>query len=194
MVLRILGGRWKGRLIQTPPDSITRPTQGIVRAALFNICQGEVAGARVLDLCAGSGAVGLEALSRGATLVFFVEMHPKAARVIRHNLEQLASGSEAVVLEMDAERACRWLLSRGYLFDLIYVDPPYAKPEFIPDLLREIEPLLALRGQLFVEEKREVKRPAWQDMTALSLRKSRTFGGSILHQFVKGESSDVERP
>ncbi len=188
MALRILGGRWKGRLLQTPPDTITRPTQSVVRAALFNIYQAEIEGARVLDLFAGSGAIGLEALSRGAASALFVEVNPKAARIIRQNLEQLAGGVEAFVLEMEALRACRWLLSRSYQFDLIYMDAPYHQSYLTEELLQDVQALLVKQGTLFIEEQRlEKKEKGWPDF-ALKLQKSRTFGGSILHQF-QGDSS-----
>ncbi len=191
MALRILGGRWKGRLLHTPPDAITRPTQSLVRAALFNICQTDIEGARVLDLFAGSGAIGLEALSRGATSSLFVEVHPKAARVIRQNLEQFAIGKEAFVLEMDVLRACRWLLSRSYRFDLIYMDAPYHKSHLTRELLREVSALLAHSGKLFVEEQKGETEALIAADVPLIYVKSRTFGGSMLHQFIPGDLPDV---
>src|SRR3954463_12407087 len=88
-MLRLTAGEFRGRMIHTPPDLRTRPTQAMLRQALFNSIQASIPGARVLDLFAGSGALGFEALSRGAEAVIFVDQAPAAVRCIRQNIEEL---------------------------------------------------------------------------------------------------------
>ncbi len=126
MSLRLIAGRWRGMPIQAPPGRTTRPTLGRVRESLFGILQPWLVGARVLDAYAGSGALGLEALSRGAAQVLFIEQARPAARVLRQNLERLGAVDEAEVLEIDARRVlAQTLPPGGNPFDLLLLDPPY---------------------------------------------------------------------
>src|SRR5215208_7039866 len=120
--MRVIAGTYGGRRLQAPSGTDTRPTADRVREALFSILGARVDGARVLDLFAGSGALGLEALSRGAAGVTFVERAPAALRVLRANLAAL--GADAEIVPSDA---LRWLgaasaASRQY--DLVFLDPP----------------------------------------------------------------------
>jgi len=117
--MRVVAGAFKGRRLQAPRGSTTRPTADRVREALFSIL-GEVGGLRVLDLYAGSGALGIEALSRGAVSTTFVERDPRAVAALRRNLHSL--GSEAAVRRQDA---LRFLASAPGTYDLVFVDPPY---------------------------------------------------------------------
>ena len=124
--MRIIAGEYRGRRIAAPPGRETRPTSDFVREAAFNLV-GSVAGASVLDLYAGSGAIGLEALSRGAVRVLFVESDGRAARVIRANLAAVAlPGGELICCQVQR------FLDRGpgaeAAFDLVVADPPYAAP------------------------------------------------------------------
>jgi 16S rRNA (guanine966-N2)-methyltransferase len=119
VALRVVAGALKGRRLQAPPGRGTRPTADRVREALFSML-GDVSGARVLDLYAGSGALGIEALSRGAASATFVERDPRAAATIRANLE--AIGAEGEVRRQDV---LRFLEAAEGRFDLVFVDPPY---------------------------------------------------------------------
>jgi 16S rRNA (guanine966-N2)-methyltransferase len=117
--LRVVAGQFKGRRLQAPRGTRTRPTADRVREALFSML-GDVTGARVLDLYAGSGALGIEALSRGAASAVFVERDPKAAAAIERNLA--AVGVEAVVVRQDS---LRYLARADGPFELVFCDPPY---------------------------------------------------------------------
>ena len=139
--MRIVAGSRKGHRIDAPKGVVTRPTGDRVREAAFALV-GPVEGAKVLDVFAGSGAMGLEALSRGATRCVFVERDKAACKVIQRNLEKLRL-TGAIVLCQEATRALREEAARGRHYDLILVDAPYedwerheaAVGELLPNLL-----------------------------------------------------------
>lgn len=115
--MRVIAGRHGGRRLQAPAGDATRPTSDRVREALFSILGDRVPGARVLDLYAGSGALGIEALSRGAASATFVDDAPTAVRVLRDNLEAL--GEDAEVVRADALRWLRTASRRARQYDLV---------------------------------------------------------------------------
>jgi 16S rRNA (guanine966-N2)-methyltransferase len=119
--LRIIGGRWRGSRIVFPPLAAIRPSPDRVRETLFNWLQQPIVGARCLDLFAGSGALGLEALSRGAAHVTFVDREPQIGRHISQTLERLGS-RDAVVVVQDA---LRFLARPAQPFDIVFLDPPF---------------------------------------------------------------------
>ncbi len=121
--MRIVAGIWRGRRLVVPPDAV-RPTADRVREAWMSIVQARLPGARVVDLCAGSGALGLEALSRGAAHATFVERDPAVRRVLAGNIAALGAGDRATVVAHDAG-AYVASLAPG-TFDLAFADPPYA--------------------------------------------------------------------
>lgn len=122
--MRIIAGAWKGRRISAPPGESVRPTGDRVREAWMSMVHPLLPDARVLDLCAGSGALGLEALSRGAATCDFVEHSPKVLRVIEGNLAALGGHAGAHVLRDDAVRFVQRLSEGAY--DMAFADPPYA--------------------------------------------------------------------
>jgi 16S rRNA (guanine966-N2)-methyltransferase len=121
--MRIVAGKWRGRLIKAPKDDRVRPTGDRVREAWLSIVNPWLAGARVLDLYAGSGALGLEALSRGAEVVDFVEIAAPSLAAIRANVELLGTGVGAVIHKADAMRFVSALEPHAY--DVAFADPPY---------------------------------------------------------------------
>jgi 16S rRNA (guanine966-N2)-methyltransferase len=121
--MRVIAGRYGGRRLQAPPGEGTRPTSDRVREALFSVLGARVEGARVLDLFAGSGALGIEALSRGAAEATFVDSAPTAIRAVRANLEAL--GAEAQVRRADARRFLGSASAAARQYDLVFLDPPY---------------------------------------------------------------------
>ena len=122
-VLRIIGGEWRGRKVSFPPVEAIRPTPDRVRETLFNWLQATIPGSRCLDLFAGSGALGLEALSRGASEVVFVEVDPAGARHLAATLRDLKC-DRGRVLRSDARH---YLGGDVEPFDIIFLDPPYAE-------------------------------------------------------------------
>lgn len=117
--MRVITGEKKGRKLRAPEGNISRPTSENVKEAIFNIIQFQIEGKSFLDLFAGSGQIGIEALSRGASEVIFVEENKRAAEVIKENLEKC--GLKAEVFRENAFN----FLSRSKSFDIIYLDPPY---------------------------------------------------------------------
>ena len=123
-MLRIIGGEWRGRRVRFPPVAAIRPTPDRVRETVFNWLQPVVPGSRCLDLYAGSGALGLEALSRGAREVVFVEVDPAAVRHLAATLAALGC-ERGRVTRSDARR---FLEAAGEPFDVVFLDPPFAAP------------------------------------------------------------------
>jgi 16S rRNA (guanine966-N2)-methyltransferase len=144
--VRVVAGEFRGRRLAAPRGARTRPTADRVREALFSML-GDVSGARVLDLYAGSGALGIEALSRGAESAVFVERDPRAASVIERNLSSL--GLQQEVLRQDAVR----FLRRGAgTFDLVFCDPPYDSASRLAGPLAEHLPALTSEDARIVTE------------------------------------------
>jgi 16S rRNA (guanine966-N2)-methyltransferase len=168
--MRIIAGSRKGRRIAAPPGLDTRPTGDRVREAVFNLV-GPLDGARVLDLYAGSGAMGLEALSRGADHATFVERDCVAAATIARNADQLGFAEIALRRE-DVRRVLAADAAAGTLYDLVLVDPPYRMlPGLLPDLSRLLPPVVAADGLVVVEsEARE------EPELPLPRRTSRRYG------------------
>lgn len=121
--MRIVGGRWRSRQIKAPAGEQVRPTADRVREAWMNILGARIPDARVLDLFAGSGALGLEALSRGAAVAEFVEMAPRSLKALSENIAALGAGDRAVVHRQDAARFVAALAEGA--FDIAFADPPY---------------------------------------------------------------------
>jgi 16S rRNA (guanine(966)-N(2))-methyltransferase RsmD len=124
--MRILAGALKGRRLVTPGGAVTRPTADQVRLALMDALAPRLAETRWLDLFAGAGGVGLEALSRGAAHVTFVERDRRAVAALRRNIAALGLAARTRVLAEDVRRALDRLTREGARFDLVFVDPPYA--------------------------------------------------------------------
>jgi 16S rRNA (guanine966-N2)-methyltransferase len=123
--VRIVAGEWRGRRIQAPPGRGVRPTTDRVREAWMSAIAPHLPGARVLDLFSGSGALGLEALSRGAERVVFVEQAAPAIRILQANLETLGAAARAEIVRSDALRYAAALEAGA--FDLALADPPYGQ-------------------------------------------------------------------
>lgn len=151
-LLRIIGGEWRSRKLRFADVPGLRPTPDRVRETLFNWLQMQVPGARCLDLFAGSGALGLEALSRGAREVVMVEKHPAAARALRDNIALL--GAQNAVLANDD--AFRYLQRETQGFDLIFLDPPFRKNLLEPVLeILFAKALLNSGGMIYLEQETE---------------------------------------
>ncbi|MFY9265429.1 MAG: 16S rRNA (guanine(966)-N(2))-methyltransferase RsmD [Solirubrobacterales bacterium] len=152
--MRVVAGRYRGRRLAGPRGSQTRPTSDKIREALFSIL-GDVEDARVLDLYAGTGALGIEALSRGARHATFVERHRPTAELVRRNLAAAAGRDAGDLGSVAACDAIAYLASAarvGDLFDLVLIDPPYRTAESIAaGLAASLAPVLADRARVVAE-------------------------------------------
>jgi 16S rRNA (guanine966-N2)-methyltransferase len=153
--MRVIAGQLGGRRLKAPRGRVTRPTSDRVREALFAMLA-DVDGADVLDLFAGTGALGIEALSRGAESAVFVERDASVARVLASNLEVLGiAAATAQVRRADALEALRSARSRKETYDLIFIDPPYDKShEWGPELSALLPSLLEPDARVVVESDR----------------------------------------
>lgn len=150
MSLRVIAGSHGGRRLRAPAGAATRPTSDRVREALFSVLGDRVAGARVLDLFAGSGALGLEALSRGAASAVFVDSAPAAVAVVRANL--IALDVTADVRRADARAYLRSARTAAHQYDLVFLDPPYRLAGRLgPGLTEAVPGVLAPDGYIVTE-------------------------------------------
>lgn len=150
--MRIIAGSARGRNLKSPKGMSTRPTSDRVREALFNILRPEVTESQFLDLFSGSGAVAIEALSRGAEKAIMVEKDRGTAGIILDNLRLSRLQDKAEVLNMEVNRAIQVLANRQESFNLIFIDPPYKRSFEVPTM-EQIDhyELLAQNGTLVVE-------------------------------------------
>ena len=197
--MRITGGRHRSRMLVAPRGSATRPTSDRVREALFAILASSgnppLAGARVLDLYAGTGALALEALSRGAASAVLVERAREALDAIRTNVAALHLEANVRVLPMAVERAGRSLRAAGTPgFDLVFADPPYAD---VPrgDVTRALEAVvasgaLAEVARVVMEHGKGDAAPA---VVGLVLEETRRYGDTCLSFYMHGEANSGAR-
>ena len=181
--MRITGGQYRSRALKAPKGSLTRPTSDRVREALFSILGPRAAARRVLDLYAGTGALGLEALSRGAESVVFVERAKEALAALEANVEALGVRGRVRVVALPAERAARNL--EGDRFDLVFADPPYADVKS-GAALRALESLVVPRleaGALLVLE--HASRDPSPAIAGLQKDEERTYGDTTLSFYVE---------
>ncbi len=181
--MRIVAGEFRGRRLQSPPGRGVRPTTDRAREALFNRLhsRGLLVGARILDLFAGTGALGIEGLSRGAESAVFVESDRRAAAAVAANLESLGLGPpRAVLVRADAPAWIERPQTAGHRFDLVLADPPYGYDEW-EGLISSTARVLAPEGHLVVESEGEVEPPpGWE------LVHQATYGAAWLGLFAAG--------
>ncbi len=176
--MRIYGNRQ----LKTLPGQATRPTSARVREALFNIWQGEIADCRWLDLCAGNGSMGAEALCRGASEVVGIEKNGRACTIIKQNWQQVAQPKQQFkVLRGDVVARLKSLSQKK--FDRIYFDPPYDSYLYLP-VLKAIAhyQLLSLTGAIAVEHNPKMWQAA--DISGLQISQAKTYGNTTLTFYV----------
>lgn len=180
--MRIIAGRWRGHRIASPPGRHTRPTTDRMREAWMSVIQGELPGARVLDLFAGSGALGLEALSRGAAHVTFIERSGAALRVLRDNVRRLGAEAECDIVRADAMSYIARL--EPLAFDLALADPPYEKG--LADALARVFTGRGFAHELWVEHR------AKEPLDAFEGARTRRYGDSALTVIPASSSTENE--
>ena len=184
--MRVVAGKFKGRRLKTIKGSEVRPTADRVKEALFRIFGEQVVEADFLDLCAGTGNIGLEALSQGAKSITLVDSNYHCIRIIESNLEMCGfdrKHPQVRLIHLDARKALARLGKREAKFDLIYFDPPYAS-KIHESCLRQIaeEGLLSPTGVLVIEH-RKVKEADWTEsliLDELVLNRQKRYGDTML--------------
>jgi 16S rRNA (guanine966-N2)-methyltransferase len=171
--VRIGAGKWKGRSLEVPASA--RPTSSRAREALFDILGPRIAGARFLDLFAGSGAVGFEAVSRGAARAVLVE---PASEPLRRARETFEAGSEIAVVSADAARAMEDLARGGEVFDIVFADPPYGTGRLEIARLSGVRRILAPEGVLVVQTDAGAEPPCVEGFATDSRR---PYGRNVFH-------------
>jgi 16S rRNA (guanine966-N2)-methyltransferase len=182
--LHIIGGTFKNRALKAPKTAQTRPTTAILRKAVFDIARPFIEGAAFLDLFAGSGAMGIEALSRGASHATFVEQNRDAVRCIHDNLNTLRLEEQSTVIQGAVLTVLKKLKTP---FDLIYCDPPYDKAAVHLEVVSFLDQsgLVQSGTVVFLEEAYPSKLKIDSAPLARLVHKdSRHFGNSLLHQFI----------
>ncbi len=175
--MRVIAGAYRGRRLRAPRGRATRPTSARVREALFSAL-GELRDGIVLDLFAGTGALAIEALSRGAASAVLVERDPRALDALRANLAELGIDSErALVRREDALRALRTARERAETYDLVFIDPPYDDASALEhELATALPPLLAPGARVVVESDRRTQSL----QLGLQVELQRRYGDTVI--------------
>lgn len=175
--MRIIGGQYRSRILMMPKGLETRPTLDATRESLFNILQGKLEGIKVLDLFAGSGALGLEALSRGAQSAVFCDKSKEAAKALRWNITSLALEDKTEIMVMDWSAALHKLAAKDLKFHMIFLDPPYvAAYESFVDKIDSLG-LLAEEGLITLERsiKQQISLPK-----SLTIQRTKEYRGTAI--------------
>ena len=177
--MRIISGTSRGRKLATPRNHSLRPTSDRAKESLFNILREEMEGKVVLDLFAGTGNLGIEALSRGAKKALFVEKGRQAVRLIQRNLTQLGLEERSEILPKDVNRAIGILNQRGEFFDLILMDPPYEKGLIQKTLMKlNSHPIYHKDSILVIEHNR--REPLPHTLEGWNLIRQRQIGDTVI--------------
>lgn len=173
--MRVVSGQYKGKSLKAVPGNSTRPTTDKVKEAIFNMIGPYFEGGICLDLFAGSGGLGIEALSRGVEKVLFVDRDGKAIQTIYDNLKTCNLDVQAEVYRNDFKRALKAIIKRGLVFDYIFLDPPYAKQQ-LTEILEIIDEnrLLQEQGVIICEHSSDVVLPT--TVRNLTQIKQETYG------------------
>ncbi len=169
--MRVIAGSARGRRIESVTDSETRPTLDRVKESVFGILQFEIAEQPVLDLFAGSGALGIEALSRGAATCVFVDRRRDCIAIIRENVDRLGFGPRALIRSGDYIAAIDSLEREGMRFKLVFLDPPYHSGFAIEAARRLIQKDMLLDGAIFVIEDQEAVQSSPGEYSVYDVRK-----------------------
>lgn len=182
--MRIISGDHKGRRLFSIRGMATRPTSDRVREALFNILGTKPDGAQVLDLYAGTGALGIEALSRGANHAVFVDRSGQALTILRKNIAQCNLGESSRILQWDITKNLNCLKPYPQTFDLVFMDPPYHK-HFVPLSLSHLSTSQCLKTTAMVVAEHETGETLEATSSGFQLERTRHYGQTTLSFFLQ---------
>ncbi len=184
--MRVITGTAKGIHLKTLEGLDVRPTTDRVKEGMFSSIQFDISGSTVLDLFAGSGQLGIEALSRGAKQAVFVDHSPQAIRVIRENLEKTGLQERAQVYQKESEHF--FALCPDSFFDFIFLDPPYRKDilqKILPDLIQKMKK----NGKIICEHEKDLEMP--EKFLDLQLQKNYLYGKIVVSVYTLNEEGAV---
>jgi 16S rRNA (guanine966-N2)-methyltransferase len=177
--VRVIAGTLKGRRLSAPVGTTTRPTADRIRESVFNILAGSVQAAHVLDLFAGTGALGIEALSRGAANAVFVDQAKVALAALRHNLRALGLEDRTRIRQWNIRKNLNCLIGEQPPFDLVFLDPPYETQAVEPALVSVVSSgALAHDARLIIEH--SIREPLGKPIGGLILTDQRKFGKTLV--------------
>lgn len=178
-ILRVIGGKLRGRKLSSLRGTATRPTADRHREAIFNILAGRIQGAVVLDLFAGTGALGIEALSRGASYAVFIDHHKDAISVIARNLKLCLLDERSKIIQWDIARNLNCIRMNDQKFDLIFMDPPYQKNLVGPALLH-LQQVQALAAGARIVVEHSPFETITSDLCACEILDQRKYGKTLV--------------
>lgn len=181
--MRIISGKYKSRSIKAPNPKFTRPTTDIVKESIFNILQNKIdfTGLKVLDIYAGSGSLGLEALSRGAEVIHFVEMNFSVFKVLLGNIKSLEAETSCRIFKRSAIKFSE--MNEHYSYDLIFADPPFFKDDIHKVYHNIIEGNFLNENGIFIIERSIQTRE--KDIEAFGVEPAKKIGDSLIYWFEK---------
>jgi 16S rRNA (guanine966-N2)-methyltransferase len=179
LAIRIIGGELKGRKLVTVPGMLTRPTADRVRESIFNILGDRVRGARIMDLYSGTGAMGIEALSRGAESVLFMDNHPAALAALKNNIKKCSLESKAATIQWNILSHFDVIRSYQPAFNLVFLDPPYNKNMIQPTLANlDRSRCLENRADIIIEH--SAREPFPENLPGFILSDQRRYGKTLV--------------
>ena len=187
--MRVVAGEYGGRPLKSLPGTGTRPTSDKIKGALFNMIGPYFSEGQVLDLFAGSGGLGIEAVSRGCDHCVSVDKNPKAITIIRANVAMTKEPEKFTVQKGEANQVLLGFSQSGRVFDYIFLDPPYAEQELVAQLQRLLElKLVATGGLVICETDGKVNLPS--DIPGLTLYKRKKYGVTEIVIYERSEPED----
>lgn len=177
--MRIISGLAKGRKILSPEGMNTRPTLDRIKESIFNIIQGKVVGSKAIDVFAGTGSLGLEAVSRGAEECYLIDKGESTFKFLKQNVENLGFKDKCKCLNMDSYAALRELGNKGMIFDLIFIDPPYLK-DMIPPAVEIITEKGLLSEDGLIVAKIDTKEELYKGNEKIELFDFRKYGNTTV--------------
>lgn len=177
--MRIIAGKARGKKILPPEDMVTRPTLDRVKENIFNIIQNKVVDAVVVDVFSGTGSLGLEAISRGAKQCYLFDKYPVTFKLLKQNVENLKFEDQCVCVNMDSYKALKELSKKGKKFDLIFIDPPYAK-EMIPPAVEMISDDKILKEDGIIVTKIDSGEEIYEGNQSIILTDHRKYGNTTV--------------
>lgn len=180
--MRIIGGACRGKKLYSPRNNSIRPTADRVRESIFNILAGRVFGSRLLDLFAGTGALGLEALSRGAKHATFIDNHPAALELIKKNIKVCEWADRTEIIRWDSTRNLNCIKCPIELYSLVFIDPPY-RSEKVPTILRHLDRSNALTSKALAVVEHSSTEILDGKISAFVLEDQRAYGKTLVSFF-----------